>query len=375
MVKEILSKRVTMFELFYDLVFVYMLSQTTEIIRNLHHGIVTPMSFLIFVIVMVVFLNSWMIQTVYTNRYGSSSTSNVIFSFINMMFVLYLSNCFRNLKNYRIFFVVAGLLSLTLFLQYLITYFQATSRADHKISEAFSIILGCRSLFLLVGGIISGSLGIVIALIGVVASWLAPGIFTGRYTKHHPIIFSHLLERLTLLTIITFGETIVEIADYFTKENFTGWSILIFAIVAGMFYIYVIEFDHFIEDHRRGETGNRLIYLHYPLIFGIIMVTVALNFINEVNANPYFAVGCLYTGILLFVFGMLEAEAYKKPAFKLNQRQIIMKFVGWVLGLGICLSRPQFAVIVVVTVILLGLYVTSTARQLINHRNSHSNNN
>ncbi|WP_230470411.1 low temperature requirement protein A [Lactobacillus acidophilus] len=60
--------------------------------------------------------------------------------------------------------------------------------------------------------------------------------FTSKYTKKHPIIFSHLLERLTLLIIITFGETIIGIADCFKPNEFSIDSILIFVIVACLFF-------------------------------------------------------------------------------------------------------------------------------------------
>ncbi|WP_369694756.1 low temperature requirement protein A [Lactobacillus intestinalis] len=44
-------------------------------------------------------------------------------------------------------------------------------------------------------------------------------------------IFSHLLERLTLLIIITFGETIIGIADYFKPSDFSINSIFIFIAI------------------------------------------------------------------------------------------------------------------------------------------------
>ena len=59
-----LTKRVTMIELFYDLVFAYMISQATSLIHHLSHGTVSPISFLIFAVVVIVFINSWMVQSV-----------------------------------------------------------------------------------------------------------------------------------------------------------------------------------------------------------------------------------------------------------------------------------------------------------------------
>ena len=52
------EKRVSFVELFYDLVFVYMLSRATELIGHLHHGVISPAAFATFAIVIIVFVNS-----------------------------------------------------------------------------------------------------------------------------------------------------------------------------------------------------------------------------------------------------------------------------------------------------------------------------
>ncbi|WP_270253383.1 low temperature requirement protein A [Lactobacillus johnsonii] len=61
---NILTKRVSMIELFYDLVFAYMISQATSLIHHLQHGTISPVSFLIFAVIVIVFINSWMVQSV-----------------------------------------------------------------------------------------------------------------------------------------------------------------------------------------------------------------------------------------------------------------------------------------------------------------------
>ncbi len=62
------SKPVSMIELFYDLVFVYMISKATGLIHHLHHGVVEPFSLIVFAFVVIVFINSWMVQSVFVNR-------------------------------------------------------------------------------------------------------------------------------------------------------------------------------------------------------------------------------------------------------------------------------------------------------------------
>lgn len=150
-----------------------------------------------------------------------------------------------------------------------------------------------------------------IAFAGIIISWIAPG-FTGKYTKHHPIIFSHLLERLTALIIVMFGETIVGIADYFTATSFSIQSILILTTVAALFFTYIVEFDHLINEHQRHETGNLMISLHYFILFGLSLITVAMKFIDDAEAHPRFAGTCMYLGFALLYIGLAIANYYNK---------------------------------------------------------------
>ncbi|WP_298490993.1 low temperature requirement protein A [Lactobacillus sp.] len=82
-----------------------------------------------------------------------------------------------------------------------------------------------------------------------------------------------MLERLTLLTIITFGETIIGITDYFKPSEFSINSILVFIAVASLFFTYITEFDHLIEEKMIGQTG-KLINLSSLLYF----IWIKLNY-------------------------------------------------------------------------------------------------
>ena len=123
------------------------------------------------------------------------------------------------------------------------------------------MILIFRALTLIIGGILDNIFGFILAVIGIILSWLMP-LLTTKYTLRHPIIFPHLLERLNLLVIIIFGETIIGIADYFRPKTFSFYSILIFLTVALLFFTYALQFDKLINEDQEDVTGNILIYLH-----------------------------------------------------------------------------------------------------------------
>ncbi|WP_282806168.1 low temperature requirement protein A [Lactobacillus isalae] len=348
-----LTKRVSMIELFYDLVFAYMISQATSLIHHLSHGVISITSLFTFFIVVIVFINSWMIQSVFTNRYGESTWTDIAFYFIDMMVLLYMTNSFSatSFRDMRIFFTAAGILSFTLMLQYLIVYFKTSEIVDKKIAQSYVLILLFRTVTLLIGGLINTYIGNVIAIAGVIISWMMP-MLTGKYAKEHPIIFSHLLERLTLLIIITFGETIIGIADYFKPTIFSVYSILIFLIVAALFFTYINEFDHQIEEKRTGQTGFLLIYLHYLILFGLSLITVSLKFINEREANTVFAISALYGGIFLFYLGIAAALHYNLEKFRNQKTLTLLTLLITVVGYILCLFFPSFGLITVITMII-----------------------
>ncbi|WP_283582750.1 low temperature requirement protein A [Limosilactobacillus difficilis] len=351
---QILTKRVSMIELFYDLVFAYTLSQATALIHHLEHGIVNPTSFLVFAVIVIVFINSWMFQSVFTNRYGKSSWKDIIFYFIDMGILLYMANAFTetSVQHLQSFFFAAGLLSLTLMIEYLIVYLRSNNHHDQAIAKVFSLILLLRTVTLFIGGLFDNHAGRWIAFLGIIISWLLPAT-TGKYTRQHPIIFSHLLERLTLLIIITFGETIIGIADYFRPQTFNLVSVFVFLIVVTLYFSYIVEFDHLINEKQRHETGNLLIYLHYFNLFGLSLITVSLKFIAEEHANHNFAVSCLYLGILLFYLGIILASHYNKQRVQLSkQLNLLVLAISIVIAYFICIQSSSILVITLTTTIL-----------------------
>ncbi|TSO25504.1 low temperature requirement protein A [Lactobacillus sp. LL6] len=344
------EKHVSKIALFYDLVFVYMISKTTEIIHHIHHGMVSPVTFGLFAIIVLIFISSWIVQTIFTNRYGKSSWSDIFFYFLDMMILLFMSNSFdsNNLKEMRVLFVSAGLLSLTLATHYLITYFQVKNKIDKKITITYFKFLIIRAICLFIGGTLDNMVGFLVAIAGLLLSWIMPSLMK-NYTLKHPIIFSHFLERLNLLIIIIFGETIIGTADYFRPQTLSIYSIFIFIIVAGLFLAYVLQFDWLINEDQKDDTGNLLIYLHYFIIFGISLLTVSLKFIHEEEANSIFAVSCLYCGMLLTYLGLLIASHYNKKIYPLKLKTVLIFLLTVLFGYGICIYNSSFEVITITT--------------------------
>lgn len=117
MTNLIKHKRVEFSELFYDLVFVYAISKTTALIHHLHHGVLSLDAIFGFLMTLLVLVNCWMIQTVYTNRYGKNSLFNMVVMFVNMGMLLLIANMITNdwQSYFYTFCWTIGTLTLTLF--------------------------------------------------------------------------------------------------------------------------------------------------------------------------------------------------------------------------------------------------------------------
>lgn len=70
--KAIAAKKVSMLELFYDLIFVYAISRITAMIHHPVAGGLPVFPYLEFVIVVIIVMQIWLYQALYINRFGKS---------------------------------------------------------------------------------------------------------------------------------------------------------------------------------------------------------------------------------------------------------------------------------------------------------------
>ena len=306
-------KRVEFSELFYDLVFVFAISKVTTLIDHLHNGILTWNSFLDFFIAILFLIDSWMIQTDYTNRYGKNSLFNMVIMFINMGLMLFMSNMIG--YNWQQWFYytcwAVGTLTLTLFFQYLVEFFKKSTDNVHRESiKGFLWITGLRSLEIYLAALLPIYIGVYILYASILLTFITPSILLNK-DKHYQVNLPHLIERISLLVIITFGEMITNLANFFTIENFSIYSVLNFVIMLSLFLFYFGEFDHAI-DEGSSQKGLFVIYSHYPIFIGLMLMTVSMGYLLNPEANLLVAISFFYIGIGLFQAAVLANGPYNK---------------------------------------------------------------
>ena len=351
-------KRVEFSELFYDLVFVFAISKATALIHPIHNGVLAWDSLLDFFISVMVIINSWMIQTIYTNRYGTNSLFNMVIMFINMGLMLFISNMIG--YNWQQWFYytcwAVGTLTLTLFFQYLVEFFKKSTDNVHRESiKGFLWITGLRSLEIYLAALLPIYLRVYILFASILLTFIMPSILLNK-DKHYQVNLPHLIERISLLVIIMFGEMITELANFFTIENFSIYSVLYFIIMISLFLFYFGQFDHAI-DEKSNQKGLFLIYSHYPIFIGLMMMTVSMSFLLNPEANRLFATIFSYIGFGLFQAAVLVNGPYNKHYLRYSKSYYCVQATLYLAALILSLIFASNPIIVVSITTILALAI------------------
>ena len=351
-------KRVEFSELFYDLVFVFAISKATALIHPLHSGVVAWDSLLDFFISVMVIINSWMIQTIYTNRYGTNSLFNMVIMFINMGLMLFMSNMIG--YNWQQWFYytcwAVGTLTLTLFFQYLVEFFRkSTDNTDRESIKGFLWLTGLGSLGVYLAALFPIYVGVYIFIASILLTFIVP-IFLMTKDEHFQVNLPHLIERVSLLVIITFGEMVIGLVNFFTVENFSIYSVLNFVIMLSLFLFYFGEFDHAI-DQGSNQKGVFIIYSHYPIFIGLMLMTVSMGYLLNPEANLLVAISFFYIGIGLFQAAVLANGPYNKHYLRYSKSYYCVQATLYLAALILSLIFASNPIIVVSITTILALAI------------------
>ena len=352
-------KRVEFSELFYDLVFVFAISKVTTLIDHLHNGILTWNSFLDFFIATLFLIDSWMIQTDYTNRYGKNSLFNMVIMFIKMGLLLFIANMIGpDWQQYFHYLCWAiGTLTLTLFFQYLVEFFRkSTDNTDRESIKGFLWLTGLGSLGVYLAALFPIYVGVYIFIASILLTFIVP-IFLITKDEHFQVNLPHLIERVSLLVIITFGEMVIGLVNFFTVENFSIYSVLNFVIMLSLFLFYFGQFDHAI-DEKSSQKGLFLVYSHYPIFIGLIMITVSMSFLLNPEANRLFATSFSYIGFGLFQAAVLVNGPYNKHYLRYSKSYYCVQATLYLAALILSLIFASNPIIVVSITTIFALAIT-----------------
>lgn len=336
--EKIVAKRVSMLELFYDLIFVYAISRITMMIHHPVNGSLPPRIYLEFIIVVIFVLQIWLYQTVYINRFGTSRIIDTVGLLISMFAAIYLANNINTewQLTFQVFNLSVALTVVNLIFQY--SFGSATHLKKNRDVQAFVITLSLEFFLVVTGLIIGYQYGIYLCIAGGLIGFLMPLVMY-RMFRPEQVNFPHLVERLSLIIIITFGETLVNITHYFKGAIYSPLAISIFLGVAALFGVYTLLVERFLNHHQHTR-GFIAMYTHVVMIISLLSITAGIIYMTDEEVARLFLSCFVVANLIVFYLCLWLYSFYNRRHLRFNGRDLTVMVLVLLLGsLGIVLHR------------------------------------
>lgn len=295
--KPIKEKKVTLLELFYDLIYVYAISQLTHLIHEPNaQGQIDFFQFYNFGIATLTIWEVWLFMTNYINRFGRESRLEFFSLFCIMLGALYLANSISS--DWSSVYVSFDWAMIVMLLSVAFLYYQQSRKNEtgQEISAYLAKVLVFVSCLFFIVIILPSDISmlvrnriIILALFLAILLPLNPGI----PFNVNLVSFPHLAERFELLTIITFGESIVVLTSYFDINHLSLIPVFLLGFIFLLFATYVGH-NHHLMNHQQRRRGFILVYSHLFIVMAINMISIGIEFIENSAADRGFIVTVLY---------------------------------------------------------------------------------
>ncbi|VEU70931.1 low temperature requirement protein A [Mycoplasmopsis glycophila] len=330
-------KKVSLAELFYDLVFVLAISRFVNIFEHDDHSKIIFQDFLKFGLVLISLINVWVTKTIFINRYGRDTFVEKLFMLIDMAIIMYISYSINNNweESFKKFNLAFSFIVFSFVAQFL--YFLLRNKEVCEYRYAFYIYI---SFFFSIGvalaviSQLSYRIGIYFAIVILILTWLVPH-FIRFAVKEKPINLPHAIERLNLLTIIFFGEMLIVLSHYFEHLDWKGILAILFS--GSIFLYYTLFFDNMIDHHKGNKRVYWLFFIHYFIFISISLLSLDFEFSiqNQLSLTLIWII--CYIALFMYVLSLfLILYLFGKEQYRFNLIHIIFTLciIGLVFGLG-----------------------------------------
>ena len=254
--------------------------------------------FIHFLLIFIIFFNSWLLEVVHLNRYGKDSFLNYFF-LISQTFVV-LNLLIRNTFDIKFILATLVLLSVILSVQHITEYILTDNKQlmIKKLTEPFCYIHTGRTLALFLGLIFIDYCYWFI-LLAFTISQLFPS-FISRSIHVRDINFSHLTSHLFIMTnFITFSLVLSDL--YLNIPANRYWLIsIIFIILLNIYY----RIFKTIDQTLTRQSGN-------TYIIGIYFTILSITFTNQFIISEFNLIYMLLA-ILTIYISKISFKQYKK---------------------------------------------------------------
>ena len=224
-------------------------------------------NFFNFILLFIIFFNSWLLEVVHLNRYGKGSFLNYFFLALQILIILNL--LIKNTLNTKEILATLVLLAVTLSVQHITEYILTDKKnlMIKKLTEPFCYIHTIRTLTLLLG-LIFIDYYFWFILLTFTISQLFPS-FISRSIHVKDINFHHLTSHLFIMTnFIAFSLALSDLKLNIPTSRY--WLICIIFIILLIIYYKIFKT---IDRTLTKQSGN-------TYIIGIYFTILELIFIN-----------------------------------------------------------------------------------------------
>lgn len=345
------KKEVSMSELFFDLVFVYVLSTINHTVEHISSNLVSLESLGKTFMLFLVFFAIWIYRTFLVNRFFQKKWYQYVFLFVDMFLILLLSKSINNdfQDTFTPFVLTTALIFLSLFMQYIINYKLHSRLGTPKLILTYTMGLLTAIVFSIISIYLPSTMNFWVYFIGIFILAFLPGILY-KTSQEKPIYFTHLTERLSLFIILLFGEGIVGMIDTVEGLNINMNDILSFIVIISLFIIYTLHYKYSLTEDLQESTGFIVGYIHLFIIYSLDFIFMIMNkSLSDEELLSSEVVGYVIAFFVFLLAIILDIQFHKS-----NKNIIIMITIVIISGL-ICLFSQEIIYIIIIELITISL--------------------
>ena len=338
-------KKVSNYELFFDLVFVLATSQLVGILLSTPEHIVNLQGILAFFVATISVWSVWLMENSYLNRY-SRRDANDIYTIIaaalviGNMVTLFTANWRLGIVNFNgiaipvyiyynlLMIVVLGIIIMQ-YLLHIRKYQQCTNDMVIQIKGIFIAIL-----IVIVSMVIISFTPVeyinYIYLFSYLAFLIYPTFMTKKM-KYRYMNFPHLVERMQLITILTVGELVIAVIKTYPLAEHFLLSVSTFVMVGFLFVSYISQTVIGIEHHQE-RAGGPLVYLHIGILIAINIITAGVEMYYDGQLLEMGS-SMVLVGITLFYICLFGTSRYNKEGLQMTKELARNYFIVYLIGM------------------------------------------
>lgn len=285
-------------ELFYDVLFTFVISRITRAMVFPDFGEIVWLGFVKYVIVLAFFWLIWTHQVIYSSRYRERPLVDNLFLALDLFLTIYLSSTFTmaasNLTQSSK--ITAAVLLLSLASQYWLAW-----REHEPLAQVLAINLLVGFVITLVSVLIGTSVaGNVTFAIATAATALGPLLLRKKLTQESH--FHIISNRLTIFTLFICARSTLQVTD--SLNNLDLQSILFFGSTVLMLVSYLLVVACGIDQHTKRSSIYALM-VHFPLVTTLLLMSSVARLFIAGRVIPWnFAA---WTLVMLFIYTLTLA--------------------------------------------------------------------